>query len=76
MNKECPGDIFVAEGLPYYHCLLQRAVVQQDLKQGDTCPVCGRTIKACERGEVETEKVTVAIIRGEMGGAMRIELPI
>lgn len=75
MKRQCHGDLFIADGLPYYSCLLQRSVVQQNLKQGDECPLCGRVINACERGEVETEKVTVAIIRGETGGALRVELP-
>ena len=51
-NRDCEGDFFSADGIRYYRCMWDGAVlVAPDL--GGQCPNCNRNINASDHGKLE-----------------------
>lgn len=69
-NRDCNGDFFTADGVRYYRCLWDSAVMPAPA-QGDKCPNCDRVIDGTEAGEWEVRTTRVAISQG----GMEIRLP-
>lgn len=61
-NRDCCGDRFSVEGVRYYRCLWDNAVMREPTEQ--TCPNCKRAIDATEQGEIPYRLVTLITIPG------------
>ena len=52
MNNDCQGDFYSINGVSFYRCFMDGAVVEN--LQGSICSLCQRPLNAVHRGEAPT----------------------
>ncbi|WGO96416.1 hypothetical protein QCD61_28375 (plasmid) [Pseudomonas viciae] len=67
MNHNCHGEFFTVSGARQYRCSADSSITSSAVRNGDSCPSCGRTIVAVSEGVQKSTKDTSAPSTGALG---------